>query len=183
MSEIEGRSRDALVAELVKRMRAQGSWGGETHIQKATFLLDEMLDVDLGLKHVLYMYGPFSFPLREELEEMRSRGLLKFELKTGYGPRLVVTDAAEEHLIGQFPKTIEAHSDELDFVATHLKDSGVAVLEELTTALWVIREDPGRSVDANAERLNEIKPHVSIDRALEALAEISAWNDEWSAAA
>lgn len=179
MDEISGLRRDALVAELAKRMRANGSWCGETHLHKATYFLDEMLGVPTGLKHVLYAYGPFSFPLRRELNEMASLGLFDLERIQNYGPRLVVTEAAERDLLSQFPKTIGQYDDELDFVVQKLGDEGVAKLEELGTALWVIREEPGRSESDQAVRLNEIKPHVSVSQAQDALDRVKSWEAEW----
>src|SRR6266545_4036200 len=59
--------RAALLTELVEQMRAHDSWCGETHLQKATYFLQELLDVEMDYDFVLYKHGPFSFDLRDEL--------------------------------------------------------------------------------------------------------------------
>lgn len=45
---MEGLQRAAVVFSLIDALSAAGSWCGETHIQKATYFLQEMLDVQLG---------------------------------------------------------------------------------------------------------------------------------------
>ncbi|MCL6557372.1 MAG: hypothetical protein K6U74_00970, partial [Firmicutes bacterium] len=59
--------RKALLLSLVKAMESQGSWCGETHIQKCSYFLQAMLGVPLGFEFILYKHGPFSFDLRDEL--------------------------------------------------------------------------------------------------------------------
>jgi hypothetical protein len=53
--------RCALAVELAKQLRAEGSWCGETHLQKATFIIQDMTKANLGYKFVLYKHGPYSF--------------------------------------------------------------------------------------------------------------------------
>jgi hypothetical protein len=50
-----------LIAVLADSLRKRGSWAGETHIQKAGYLLQELLGVPLNMKFILYKHGPFSF--------------------------------------------------------------------------------------------------------------------------
>src|ERR1700738_1219654 len=85
--------RFVLVAELANRMRNEGSWAGETHLQKCVYFLQELLGVPTDYDFVLYKHGPFSFTLREELGEMRSEGLLEIRMNPQpYGPSLVATE-------------------------------------------------------------------------------------------
>jgi len=87
--------RSALMSTLVQEMRRSGSWCGETHLQKAAYLLQSFLGVPLGYEFMLYKHGPFSFELRDEVDRMRGYGLLTLEANTqGYGPRIAATDAA-----------------------------------------------------------------------------------------
>jgi hypothetical protein len=62
---------------LTRRLDEQGSWSGETHIQKAAYLLRELMDIPFGFDFILYKHGPFSFELRDELSSMRSDRLLE----------------------------------------------------------------------------------------------------------
>jgi hypothetical protein len=62
---------------------------GETHMQKATFFLQELIKVPLGFEFLLYKHGPFSFDLRDELTFMRAQGFLRLEPQYPYGPTLV----------------------------------------------------------------------------------------------
>src|SRR5919204_6560345 len=112
--------RAALLTELVEQMRAHDSWCGETHLQKATFFLQELLGVDLDYDFVLYKHGPFSFDLRDELGNFVSDKLIRYQPQVPpYGPRIAVTEegAAVQEI---YPKTVARHSDQIAFVAEKL---------------------------------------------------------------
>lgn len=81
-------------------------WCGETHLQKATFLLEDGCDVPLDFDSVLYKYGPFSFDLHDELEDLRAQGFIRLEPQAyPYGPRIAVTERGQ-HLLERHPKTL-----------------------------------------------------------------------------
>jgi hypothetical protein len=168
--------RAAIVAALTDKLHEQGSWSGETHVQKATFLLQEMLGVPLGLDYVLYLHGPFSFDLRDELTEMRADEVLEIVPQPPpYGPRLYTGEGAQQ-LRERFPKTLRRYGPQLDFVAQEFGKKGVTALERLATAFWVT-ENMGGAAHERARSLHALKPHISIDaaeRAIQAVDEMAA---------
>jgi hypothetical protein len=169
----------AVLAELVERLRAQDSWAGETHLQKAVFFLQTMLGSPMGYDFILYKHGPFSFDLRDELTGLRADGILELEAQVPpYGPRFATTGIgrgiAERH-----PKTLEGQAARLDFVANLFHGKGVKELERLATALYSSLENGwNASVEDRARFLNEIKPHVSLDEAREAVSALDALHAE-----
>lgn len=166
-------AQEAVLISLTRRLREQGSWAGETHVQKATYLVSELLDVPLDFPFILYKHGPFSFELRDELGSMQSDRLLTREAQPPpYGPRLAATSRGEE-LEMRFPKTMARYGPRLDWIAEQLSDSRVLELERLATAMWVTKQ-PGAdtSVIGRAEAVNRIKPHVSMEEATEAVEKI-----------
>ena len=172
------RKQQALVAALSRALYERGSWTGETHIQKSAYIATEIAGLDLNYSFTLYKYGPFSFELRETLDEMRAEGFLGVEPVAGYGPRLGVTDRADQQLLARWPRTIARHRAAIDFVAANVADRGVGELERLATALWVRRSQPDDPLLAQAEQVNRIKPHVSVDDALAAMRELDEWEQE-----
>src|SRR4051812_23578213 len=85
-------SRCAVVVELAKKLRARGSWCGETHIQKAMYIVQDLSRSNFGYKFVIYKHGPYSFELNNELAAMRSSSILEFQFpREGYGPSIVST--------------------------------------------------------------------------------------------
>jgi uncharacterized protein YwgA len=107
--------RSALIGTLVQELRHNGSWCGETHVQKGTFLLQELERVSLEYDFILYKHGPFSFALSDELGVMRGYGLLALEpSREGFRPRIAETEGAlrnfarHEQLIGAQRSKIEA---------------------------------------------------------------------------
>ena len=153
--------RTAVLLKLANDLWAQKSWCGETHLQKVTFLLQEMMGVPTEFDFVLYKHGPFSFALRDELSALRGYGLLEIHQQPyPYSPSLVVTSAGEK-LCRRYPITLRRYGESISFVAKRLGDKGVGELERLATAFYVTSE-LGRKVasEKRASRLHDLKPHV-----------------------
>lgn len=159
------RQRQAIILSLLEAMHKYGSWCGETHIQKATYFLEEMCNVPLELEFILYKHGPFSFNLRDELTSMRADSFIKLVAQYPYGPSLTATETAQQ-LITNWPKTIIKYNKCVDFVAKQLGPKGVVELEQLGTALYVTKEKPGLNADERAKRMHELKHHISDGEAL-----------------
>jgi hypothetical protein len=158
----------AVLTRFVGALRERGSWGGETHIQKATYFLQELLGVQFGFRFVLYWYGPFSFDLRDELTGLRSDELLTLHPQDPYGPSYKPTERAS-YIQSLFEKTLDEYRERIDFVADQLGAQGVKSLERLATGYYVTKELPSATVEVRADRLTKIKPHVSNEDAVAAI--------------
>lgn len=172
--------RVAVLTRLADRLRERGSWCGETHLQKATYFLQELLNVPVEFEFILYKHGPFSFDLRDELTAMYADELLKLKPHAPpYGPTIVTT-AGGTVIQERFPKTLGQHQSSIDFVADKLGEKGVSALEGLATALYVSKT--GRSDAPVAERvkkLNAVKPHISAEQARAFVEEVDRIVGEW----
>jgi hypothetical protein len=166
-------AQEAIIVGLARRLHDRGSWAGETHLQKATYLLHELWRVPFDFEFILYKHGPFSFELRDELGSMRADRLLTREPQLPpYGPRILVTERGAE-LEERFARTMDRYGGALDWVADRLGDRGVSELERLATALWVTRElTVSTSVAERAAAVTTVKPHVSSTDASDAVLEI-----------
>lgn len=164
------RQRDTVLLSVIETLGAEGSWCGETHIQKATYFVQELLKVPLEFDFILYKHGPFSFDLSEEITAMRADYLLGLKSRPyPYGPSIVPGESSEM-IKEQFSKTLEKYNPAVKFVADKFGDKGVAELERISTALYVtLTGGVGGSVESRAQRINELKPHVEIDEALDAV--------------
>jgi len=160
-------------------MREKGSWCGETHLQKALYLAQELLEVPTGFDFILYKHGPFSFDLRDELSTLRADRLLRIEPQPRpFGPRFITTKRSEK-IESLFPKTMRSFDAKLDFVTDKIEGKGVADLERLATALYVtIQYEPSASLDNHAVKLNELKPHISLTEAQKALERVSEFQKQ-----
>jgi hypothetical protein len=162
---------EAVLVGLSRRLREKGSWTGETHLQKAAYLLSELRGVDFDFDFILYKHGPFSFELRDELAHMRSEGLIETVVPDPrYGPQLRPTTAGED-LEASLGRMTERFGDSLDWVADTLGGRGVMELERLATAMWMTKKEPG-SVRDRAEAVVQVKPHISIEAATTSVEEI-----------
>ncbi|MBI2918982.1 MAG: hypothetical protein HYY01_13460 [Chloroflexi bacterium] len=164
MSKLVGLRRQAVVADLIKRLAEAGSWCGETHVQKSMYLLDS-LGVPTDYKFVLYRHGPYSFDLHDDLVGMTATGILGVESRFPYGPSLEATRRAE-NVLRRFPKTTGKYAKQLDFVAKALAKGDMISLERLATAFYVTKRlGTLEGVERRARELNKLKPHVSLEQA------------------
>lgn len=176
---MERLQRAAVLLSLAENLREKGSWCGETHLQKAAYLLKEMLGVPLEVDFVLYKHGPYSFDLTDDLARFKADGILQeVAMPYPYGPQIKPGKLAEQ-IKQKYPKTTAKYLPFVQFVADNLGDSKVTVLEQLATALYVTREGAaGTDVNARATRLNNLKPHVQLDEARSAVERVDRMIEE-----
>ncbi len=100
---------------------------------------------------------------------MRADALLEWEIKPEpYGNALKTTNVSAG-LKARVPRTLEMYRPAISFVAEKFGKRGVKDLEKISTALYVTKEarDPG--CEARARRITELKPHITLDEAKEAV--------------
>lgn len=160
--------KDLIILTLLDQLGQQGSWCGETHIQKSVYFLQEMLKVPLGFEFILYKHGPYSFELTDELTAIRANGFIEVVSRYPYGPSLLPTTRTR-CLKDKYPSTLAKFQDRVNLVADILGDKKVNDLERLATALFVTLNNNDSSTQGRSLRINEIKPHISIEDAKEAV--------------
>jgi hypothetical protein len=163
----------AILTRLAQMLREKGSWCGETHMQKATYFLQQMLKAPFGYEFILYKHGPFSFDLRDELSALQADDLLVMEPQPiPYGPKLAATQGAQR-LQERFPRTLRRIGPSLQFVVDTLGDRGGADLERLGTALYVTADlGSSASVPQRAREVSKFKSHIPVAEAAVAVREI-----------
>jgi len=163
--------RSAILLNLLKSLSDRGSWCGETHIQKAVFLLQEAAKVPSDFNFILYKHGPFSFELRDSLAELAAEGLVDYVVRDpNYGPSVVATNESWEFL-KRFPKTENRHAKQIEFIADFVGNRNVAELERIGTAVFVVKRFDHIDPEDRAAEIVDLKPNVSIHDAKEAVRE------------
>jgi len=165
---MERLKRSAIVLSLIEQLREKDSWCGETHVQKTTYFLQELVNVHLGFKFILYKHGPYSFDLSDELMAMRADMIVQLKSQKPYGPSIVPGPTSEQ-LKRLFPKTLEEYENKVSFIASQFADYGVAALERIATAFFIANQSDMDTRQQIAAKINDIKPHISMEEALEAL--------------
>ena len=158
----------ALISEMLSRMINKGSWGGETHLQKCIFFLQEMRNVPTGYTFQLYKYGPYSFDMHDEIVRLRGIGMLfLYSRKPQYGVALKVSELGQS-LRTHFPKTLKKYSDDINFVTDNFGDLSASELGKLATAYYFILQDQGNSDEEVSIKINNVKSHILISEGMEA---------------
>lgn len=169
----------AIIATLIDTMRQKGSWCGETHLQKATYLLQELLNVPLDFNFILYKHGPFSFDLRDELTALRANEMIKLEPQAlPYGPRINSTKMGKK-IQNNYPKTIKKYKKHIQFIADNIDARGVLDLEKLATALYVTLQMGRESdIEERVDELRGLKPYFSSSEASSAFEMVDQMIDD-----
>jgi hypothetical protein len=164
--------RYALLAALVMQLQKSGSWCGETHVQKAVYLAQELLHAPFQYNFRLYKHGPYSFDLTDELASMRADDALQLRPQAyPYGPTLWPTERGKRTM-AECSALVKEHDRAFAFIAQWFGGKHVKELERLATAYLVTSEMPeGAPQRDRAERLHGLKPHVSIEFAIDAVRE------------
>jgi len=174
MSPLSYSSRCALVVQMAKKLRDRGSWCGETHLQKALYILQDISRSNFGYKYVIYKHGPYSFDLNNELAAMRSANILQFQFpREGYGPSIVPTQFGQR-VFDTNKDNVHEYDRIIDFVADWFAGSDVRLLEKLATAYFVTAKNPRLPVNERARKINFLKPHVDINSAEQAVEAVDA---------
>ncbi len=165
--------RHAMLAALMQELASRDSWCGETYIQKATYLAQELLGVPFGYAFRLYKHGPYSFEVRDELSAMRADDIVAIQPQSyPYGPKLQPTSLGER-VLRTHSSLVEQHRPALRFVAESFGAKGVAELERLSTAYLVTRETASvNSREERAKRLRTLKPHITMPDAVAAMRDV-----------
>ena len=102
---------------------------------------------------------------------MEADFIIKPVPQSPYGPTITLSTTSEL-LKEKFPKTIAKHQDKVEFVAEKLAGKNVAQLERVATAMYATLEENSASDQSDrAARIHELKPHVSVEQAMEAVKE------------
>jgi uncharacterized protein YwgA len=171
--------RNAIVLSVIEKLFERGSWCGETHIQKSTYFLQELLNVPLDFEFILYKHGPFSFDLSDELLAMRADEIIQLQSRSPYGASIVPAGRSKL-LKAIYPNTLRKYRKRVEFIANELGGKGASALERVATALYVslkAQAEESINIGDKAAYLHKLKPHISLEEAGLALEDWSNISD------
>jgi len=153
----------AVILAVIEHLRANGSWTGKTHVQKSLFLINETSNPRIPFDFVLYKHGPYSFDVETELEQMKSYAAVKAEPVSGYG--VVLKPDMNAELVKQMAKLTDNEARHIADVCRFVGGMGVTDLEKVATSAWVRNRENIVDPKQVALRVNELKPHISLEEA------------------
>lgn len=164
----------AMLFQMIKSLIEAGNWTGETSIHKAFYILQKLKEVDVKYDFVLYLHGPFSFALRDDISKYVAYDYIKLVYDSPkYGPKHNLTDASIRFL-NENQDSVEKYDEQINAVCNLINTSSVSSLEKLATALYVMKELNQAGTDAE-KKLMELKPHIKPDEAKNAVNEVTRW--------
>lgn len=149
----------ATILAVVERLNAAGSWTGRTHVQKALYLLNDAAGCSLPFEFVLYKHGPYSFDVDAELEQMKSYAAIAATPRAPAGVTLFPASNAQ-YVKDRSPLN-QGMLEHIDHICSFVGRMDVHKLEALSTAVWIETREQLRDEQKVADRLVELKPHVS----------------------
>lgn len=166
---------NAYLLAMLEEMQKAGSWCGETHLQKSTYLLVRLEKVDeLPFDFIMYKHGPYSFDLHDTLGELESAFLLERKATPPYGSQLASSGIGTRYL-QRLERRSKIDRRPLRSIAKAFSSLTVAELERLATAAYVNEELPDRELGEKVHRLRTLKPHIARPLAEESFRQIAEY--------
>lgn len=154
----------ALILAVIEKLRQHGSSTGKTHVQKALALLADTSSIDVPFTFVLYKHGPYSFDVESDLEQMRSYSAIDvFPNPGGYG--VTIRPGKMAPFVKNEASLANEDETAIDRVCAFVDSKTVTELERVATAAWIRRREKVADPRKVAQRLHELKPHVSVAEA------------------
>jgi uncharacterized protein (DUF433 family) len=157
-----------VLLKLLEEFRKRGSWCWETHFQRGTYFLQQMMGVPLGFDFYIFMQTPYSDDLNDELTGMEADGLVNVEPRSEYGPSLFPTERALA-LFERYSETLERYDRAIQFVAYRPTGDDVLGLERMAAALFVTATPPSYGPPGRVECLQAMRPRAAAADVQEAL--------------
>ena len=162
---------DERVAVLTAIARRMGECG-RTSLMKMAYLIQTVKEVPLGYDFELYLYGPYSTQVLNDLSIAVLWDALQEEYYStgdGYGYKITLGHLADDLLQDpQIARLLEDHKDSIDWVVGRFKDYSASEMEAVGTIVWIDREFKGSkeklSIDELLDVAQEIKPHFPRER-------------------
>jgi len=167
----------SLVGGVVHNLKLNGSWTGETHVQKTAYILKNTEKVPFESAFILYKHGPFSFELNGAINQMRAQNILKITPQGSYGSTIELNREFWLALNRVGAKIYDKYEQQIQFVCTKLAKKNVAELERIATAIYVYLNFHLASDQERARKLVELKPHIQLNDALSAVSEAETFTE------
>lgn len=168
------------ILKMLGELDEAGSWCGETHIQKCLYLLHSLEDVAFEYEYVMYKHGPYSFELHDELSRLEAAFLIERISTPPYGSRLKDTDLGKRFMTKGLSKN-SADTGAIKRIAEEFGPCSVAELERYATAAFVRQANPEFCDDQVTQEITKIKPHVTADKANNAVEKLKDYKAAKSA--
>lgn len=150
---------NAILMNLINTLQRQGSWTGETKLQRISYFLKHLMGVPLDFDFILYKHGMFSFGLQTELNILYGYKLLDLETIHPYSPKFVVSDVGEVFL-KKFPKTTAKYEKQIDFLVDELGKMAVEGLSSRSIVHYITSKNLTLDQKGRTKKLMELKPFL-----------------------
>jgi len=167
----------SLVGAIVTCLRDNGSWTGETHIQKSAYVLKYIEKVPLESDFILYKHGPFSFDLNGVINQMRAQNILWMAPQGAYGSTFETNAPLWNALDRASGFRSQRFRESIQFVCERFAKKKVVELEKIATAVYVYINFDFPSAMERAKKLIDLKPHIPFEEAVAAVEEAKVFTD------
>jgi uncharacterized protein YwgA len=156
----------AVISMLIHQYNKQGFKPGTTHIQKAVFLLRELWHVPFSQEFCLYHYGPYSFELADDLDDLEATSVISRETKEHGTYHIALTEEGRQFLV-EMRAEIEPYRGVLSSAVDALNGLPADDLVLLATTQYVLSTGED-NLDTVVDKVLKIKPKYSPDDVISA---------------
>lgn len=134
---------------------------GKTFLQKAIYILQDWLNLELEYDYKLYLYGPYSEDLSDDMDALGDLGLIDIDYNpTGYGYNIAVNENGANFL-SEHLSAYMIDEGKLGKVISLLGMSDVKNMELLSTLLYLAKKTGDK--EQTLHLMQALKPQFNSD--------------------
>ena len=133
----------ALLIRLMEEIKRASAFPGETRLQGAAYILQELLSAPFRYTYVLYKEKPHCFDLSQALVELTADWKVHIKSAAGVGAYFKPRKKRTESLLRKHEELLEKHKEQIEFTAQWVCKRTIRELERSMTALYFKLDRPG----------------------------------------
>lgn len=160
-----------IIAYLAKKMQGLNTQFGKTSIQKLIYILQEIYEVNIGYKYILYNYGPYSQDLASDLDYVAALDgvTISWVNSGGYD---IKPGAENKVFIEKINPFINLNKEKIDQALAEFGRYNAKELELRATIIYMVREYNEQNIDEIADKVHDLKPYFTCERIKSAVVEL-----------
>ncbi len=162
-----------IIAYLAKAMDGHDAQFGKTSLQKIIYILQEVYQVNVGYKFILYNYGPYSADLATDLEYIAAlNGVDVSWVNTG-GYR-IKPDSDVDTFIEKSKDFLDKHKNDIDKAIETFGNLSAKELELRATIIYFVNDCGIREDSEVTDKIHQLKPYFKEDKIRSTIEELKS---------
>jgi len=152
--------RYVVVIKIVEALENKGRWCGKTVLQKLVYFLQEIAQIPIKYRFLLYYYGPYSRELNNDLYYLEFLNAIKITY-LGEGYRISLGED-KDFILEKGRDFLKAHQSQFRKIVDHFHNFDARTLELLATIVYIQKDAKRKGEKITKEELLDSVKKIKI---------------------